>query len=764
MGRFDDLSLQRKLLGIIMLTTVLALILATGAVLAYDAYSFRARLVDELETLAATLQPTIRTTLVYNDSQQAGLILNGLAAEPVVISAMIFDADGKAFAEFHRQGVEGDTFVSEVGGQGHAFVKHDGQEDLVVQRPLRFNNRPVGTFQIRADLSETFDRLRNFSLILGASILGASILALFFSTRLQRLVSRPILELAGLARTVSEKQDYTVRAKAEARSDEIGRLVNGFNEMLAQIQQRDEELNIARDKAEEANRTKSVFLANMSHELRTPLTAIIGYSEILEDDARDLGMPDFLPDLQKIRAAGKHLLGLINNILDLSKVEAGKMELFIESFDVPLLVQDVASTVAPLMDKRGNTLEIQCPKDLGALTGDETKIRQILFNLLSNASKFTDRGRVLLKAEHKVAQGIDGFLFQIRDTGIGMTPEQMERLFKPFSQADASTARNFGGTGLGLALCKRFCQIMGGRIDVQSEYGSGTSFTVWLPAVMEGEKAKTVHQLLESGEWRFGTPRPGSSPQLDLGELADSKLALVVDDDLAVHELLGGMLQKEGFRVATATHGAEGLRLAREMKPDLITLDVYMPGQDGWEVLSEIKGDATLADTPVIMISVSDQRQKGYALGADYLTKPIDRQQLATLLERYRGPADEAPLCLVVDDDEDLRSVARHQLEDEGWRVVEAENGVAALRRIAEEVPSLILLDLIMPQLDGFGLLAQLRKSNKWRDVPVVVLTAMDLGPEERERLSGGVERVLQKGAFDLDELQEEIRALAAGR
>ena len=755
MSRFQDLSIQRKLMALMMLTTVLALVLAATAFFVFDVYTFREKIVDDLRTLAETVKANTTNALVYNDVETATMILTGLDVQPHILSASVFDREGTAFAEFHRGGVRDGVGLEDVGDDDHRFA----DDRLVLQRPILFNGRELGTFQIVSDLGEIRQRLRSYLGILAGVVLGISLLAFFFSSRLQRVVSGPILELATLARTVSEKRDYSVRAKDRGR-DEIGRLVAGFNDMLTQIQARDEDLRVARDRAEQANRTKSVFLANMSHELRTPLTAIIGYSEILEDDAQDLGLKDFLPDLQKIKAAGKHLLGLINSILDLSKVEAGKMELYVETFDVPSLISEVSSTVMPLMEKRGNTLEIRCAEDLGTIATDQTKARQVLFNLLSNASKFTENGRVVLEAGRGASEGVDGFLFRISDTGIGMTEEQMGRLFKPFSQADASTARNFGGTGLGLALCKRFCQVMRGRIEVSSEIGSGSTFTVWLPAEVGSKSPKSVHQMLaESGEWQKTALRQRAEEE----RAVSSKLVLVIDDDLAVHELLEGVMKKEGYRVESASDGIEGLKKARQMRPDIITLDVYMPGKDGWTVLGELKADPELSEIPVIMISVSDERQKGYAMGAEYLTKPIDRKKLAAMLSGYRG-AESRPTALVVDDDPSLREMLRRNLEEQGWGVDEAENGVAALRRVAENPPHLILLDLIMPQLDGFGFIAQLRKNVAWRGIPIVVVTAKDLGAEERERLNGGVERVLQKGAYSLEELKNEIRSLARDR
>ena len=751
MTRLRDLSIQRKLMVIIMLTTVLALLLASAVFYTYDHQTFRDKMQRDLDALAGTLTANITNALVYNDEDTAGKILAGLSGQPHIVSATIFDSDDESFATFARQGAVAEKQLPNPRGDGTVFAN----DHLMLIRSMRFGDRKVGTFYIQSDLEELDERRANYFKILVFVIVGVSLLAFFFSSVLQRLVSKPILALADIARNVSEKKDYSVRATPKG-NDETGRLINGFNNMLGQIQIRDEELRVAKEKAEEANRSKSVFLANMSHELRTPLTAIIGYSEILEDDAGDMGLDDFLPDLRKIKSAGKHLLGLINSILDLSKVESGKMDLYVESFDLGELISEVASTVAPLMEKNQNSLSVEVPADLGDVRADLTKTRQILFNLLSNASKFTDHGRVGLEVRREIKDGIEQFVFVISDSGIGMSPEQLGRLFKPFSQADASTSRNYGGTGLGLALCKRFCQFMGGRIEVESELGKGTVFTVSLPADMDPARrsSSAVQKMLESGVWNqqeLATVKPG-----------EAHLVLVIDDDIAVHDLLRDLLEKEGFRVATAASGEEGMKLAYQLRPAIITLDVYMPDIDGWTVLSTLKADSQLSRIPVIMLSISDQKQKGYAMGAEYLTKPIDREQLLTVLDRYRSRGT-TPDVLVVDDDPNLRTMVRKLLEEQGCGVREAENGLAALRRIADGAPSLILLDLIMPQLDGFGFLSQMRKDDALRSIPVVVLTAMDIGPEEIERLNGGVERILQKSAYNLEELKAEIRSLARG-
>lgn len=500
----------------------------------------------------------------------------------------------------------------------------------------------------------------------------------------------------------------------------------------------------ARDAALEATRLKSEFLANMSHELRTPLNAIIGYSEILAEEAEDSGRESDLADLKKIRSAGKHLLELINDVLDLSKIEAGKMEVHLENFEVNSMIEDVVSTIAPMVAKNNNRLEIHLGEALGDIRADLTKLRQALFNLLSNASKFTSDGIITLAVEREIRNGVDWFHFGVSDTGIGITPEQMNKLFQAFSQADSSTSKKYGGTGLGLVLSRRFCQMMGGDITVESSAGVGSTFTIHLPANGTAPKAAASPEK-EDVALETAIPRDGLP------------VVLVIDDDPVARDLMQRFLDRQGVQIVGAASGEEGLRLAKELRPAVITLDVLMPGMDGWAVLTALKGDPELAAIPVIMATFLDEENMGFALGAtDFLTKPINREQLIRLLQKYRGAGKPGP-ALVVEDHADLRELTRRMLEQEGWAVEEAENGRVALQKVAENRPELIVLDLMMPEMDGFSFIEALRKKEAWRTIPVVVVTAKDLTAEDRQRLNGYVQYVIHKGQRVREELLQEL-------
>jgi signal transduction histidine kinase/ActR/RegA family two-component response regulator len=645
-----NLSITRKLTLLAMFTSGIAVVLSSASFLIYDLVTFRNLLTQDLMTEAEIVSYNSAAALAFNDKNSANVQLSALTAKPDLVAAVLYGTDGGIVARYIRAGEPAPDLPAPVAGKSHRFT---GQY-IEVFSDVSLGGERLGTLFLRSDMQRWNTRARQYAGILGIFMLVSGLLAWLVSSRLQSLVSGPILELEQTMRTVSVEQNYGIRA-VKTSGDETGRLIDGFNTMLAEIQHRDkavqranndlktrtqeledeiihrkrmqEEVLKAKDAAEEASRAKSAFLANMSHELRTPLNAIIGYSEILEEEMRDSGSQDNVRDLKRIQGAGKHLLSLINDVLDLSKIEAGKMTLHLETFAVEPLIEEMITTLQPAAERNGNRLVLRTEGELGAMYADVTKVRQILFNLLSNACKFTEQGTVTLEVgrQHAAEERI---VFRVTDTGIGMTAEQQRNVFQYFTQADSSTARKYGGTGLGLAISRRFTHMMQGEITVTSTSGAGSVFTVDLPA-------------------RVPLESPDSSPAQDSPEQApadaDATTVLVIDDDPAVRDLMMRFLEKMGYRGVHASSGVDGLRLAREVRPDAITLDVVMPDMTGWDVLDELKTDTALATIPVIMVSVVDQEALGLASGAShYLVKPIDRDRLAAALSKCVG-ANQQP-------------------------------------------------------------------------------------------------------------------------
>ena len=582
-----------------------------------------------------------------------------------------------------------------------------------------------------------------------------------------RRVAAPLKELsAAAAELEAGRHDSAALVPLLRRGDEVGDLGRAFTRMSDEIRKREqsleawnadlektvaartselksavEEAEEAREQAQEASKTKSAFLANMSHELRTPMNAIIGYSEMLLEESEDTGEKWMESDLKKILSSAKHLLQLINDILDLSKIEAGRMTVFLEPVDIAQTAKDVAATIEPLVAKNTNTFELKCLPDTGSMRTDLTKLRQTLFNLLSNACKFTEKGKVTLeitrRADHMVS-------FAVTDTGIGMSPEQMGKLFGEFVQADASTTRKYGGTGLGLAISRKFCRLLGGDITVESAPGRGSTFTAILP--LEAREPAPESEPVSA-------PRPVAVPakESSRGQL------LVIDDDPSSRELLHRMLEKEGYAVRLAANGPDGIAMAKEMKPDLITLDVMMPSMDGWAVLSALKADEATADIPVVMLTMVEDRPMGFALGAtEYITKPVQKSRVLEAVSRC--VAHKSDDILVVEDDPMAADIVMRTVRADGRQCRHARNGREALAMVHESRPALIILDLMMPEMDGFTFLDALRvEGPDFAGIPVVVLTAKDLTPADQEHLAGRVMDTLRKGAGQRENLLEVI-------
>lgn len=544
--------------------------------------------------------------------------------------------------------------------------------------------------------------------------------------------------------TLTVKDFFETSISLDALEQKIKERTLELQQKNEELIQSHQELARTRDEALQANRAKAVFLTNMNHELRTPLNAIINYGEMLHEELTDLGHEEVTEDVQRIIGSGKHLLLLIEDILDMAGIEVGRVELKVTQFKVVELLQEVVDVVRPVAKQNNNELQVALHPKLDQMQADRHRVHQIVFNLLSNACKFTQNGQISLTAEPITHTNQPFLQLAIRDTGIGLSAEQINKMFQPFVQVDSSTTRKYGGTGLGLALTKHFCDMMGGTVQVTSDYGTGSTFTVQLPL--------------------FSTKRPVALAPAEFNNSDNQPVILVIDDDPIIREILTRYLEKEGYKVATASGGHMGISLAQSVQPLAITLDVMMPDMDGWTVLQHLRSNPHTAHVPVVMLTLVDDKERGMNLGAtDYLTKPINREQLKQLLQKYQVSA-QGNSILIVEDDKIARDIMRRVVQKQGWRVLEAENGEEGLRVIAQRHPSAILLDLMMPEMDGFMFLDKLQEMEGREHTPVVVLTAQELTSAERTKLTGRVQAVLQKGYNNREAILNELRQILSKR
>ncbi len=649
------------------------------------------------------------------------------------------------------------------------IIYADSIEYRLLAHPLIIDDDIQGTVLITRSLQNRIEVQQSIQLSILIFVAILIVVMLAFSIEIFVNIASPIKRLAeATARVSGGALNERVQIRESIIEDEITHISRTFNIMTehlndlysglefqvslrtGELREALSELEIKRDEAIKASHTKSAFLANMSHELRTPLNAIIGYSEMLEEEAEDFGYKDIIPDLRKIQKAGTHLLALINDILDISKIEAGKVELHLEDIQLFQLIDEIAMTIHPVIENKNNQLHIHATDELGTIHADITKLRQIIFNLLSNAAKFTENGTITIDVTREYHLGGDWIQLVVKDTGIGMTSEQQAKVFDEFTQADVATTQKYGGTGLGLPISRHFAQVMGGDIAIESQAGIGSNFIVRFPAIIE--KASDAIQDLDA-------TIPMTIDEPIISSLESILKILIIDDEQAVHDTLYRKLEREGFQVISAFTGEEGLRLAKQHQPNVIVLDIMLPSIDGWSVLNVLKDDPATASIPVVIISIIDNKAMGFAMGAvDYLRKPIDRSQLVASLKRHMIAFNSPSYLLIVEDDKDTSDLLLRTAKREGWQASAAENGLIALQQLATQVPALILLDLMMPEMDGFTFLTQLRQNPAWESIPVIVITAKTLTNNDKQALNKNVDRVLQKGDYTPKHLIAEIQ------
>jgi len=660
--------------------------------------------------------------------------------------------------------------VIELGNKG----KNDESFDLVLEQG--FQSDVTGS-SIAEDYVRVFHPAvktlvsteQNLTLLgMGA---GGILVGLLLSWLIRLVVVRPIIELVDATKEISQGNNK-LRLDA-SRKDEFGYLNRFLNTMLDTLEKQQHSLKQLLNDAQAANLAKSSFMANMSHELRTPLNAIIGYSEMLEEDAQAAGQDQNVQDLQKIKLAGKHLLTLINDVLDISKIEAGKMGLYVETFSVDTLVRDVSMMIESLLGKNKNSMSVDISPEIGQMSTDVTKLRQTLFNLIGNANKFTEAGKIELKVRRKTEGSKDWVSFEVSDTGIGMTQEQREKLFTPFTQADSSTTKKYGGTGLGLTISRHFCNMMGGDITVKSELGQGSTFTVKLPAVIDQpQDVDNENELLLEDQGKSNTEallaqRTESTPVKTAGTTGQNReqisKVLVIDDDPDLRNLMYRLLTKEQFEVKTAGSGAAGLELIRSVNPDVITLDVMMPGMDGWSVLSKLKADPELRDIPVIILSILDETEMAFSLGAiEYLNKPISPDAVMETVKRcVRGRNLRGKALLVMNNNDDRREL-KAAMEQKGMLVAEAKTGNEAMQYLGEQAPDLLLFELFMKDMDAFEFVELVSKFDGCAGVPKIVLTSSELTDIQAKKLKSSASTVLNRSGYSSERLVDEIYKLSS--
>ncbi|MFI5126052.1 MAG: response regulator [Candidatus Acidiferrales bacterium] len=755
MFKVKNHSISRRLTWMNMLVSGAALLLACAAFITYDTITYREAMVRNLSTQSQIIGSNTASALLFDDPQSAENTLLALRAARNILSAAIYRPDGRLFASYSRDPGRDSPPSAIPAGQTdmHSFKNNQ----IVLVQLIVFQGKPTGTIYIRSDLQELNQRLEQYASIAGIVLMVCLFAALLVSSVFRRAVAEPIVGLAEVAKIVSHDKNYSIRASPAHGQGELAILIDAFNEMLAQIQENEAALRTAHDELEQrvqertaelesakkeveafsasileakeelerASKFKDQFLSTMSHELRTPLNAVLGFSDLLTEERYGPLNDRQRRYINHIHTGGKHLLRLINDILDLSKIEAGRLQLAIENVPVRTSFAEVTDAMRPLAAKKSQSLAVNASKELN-VRADGVRFKQILMNLIGNAIKFTPQeGKIEL-----AAQQLDEVVrVEVRDSGPGIPPEEQHRIFEAFYRSN-QTEKTVEGTGLGLAITRRLVELHGGHLGLESQQGLGSCFYFTLPSAPAFE-AEEIH--------------PGSSA-LKTGETAR---ILVVEDDRTAAQLLQSHLAAAGYGVVLCGRPEQALEMAAELQPSAVTMDIMMKPINGWNLLMSLKGDPRTARIPVIIVTVIDQPATGSLLGADeYIVKPVEKATLLAAVRRclnYRGRIGPARPILVVEDDASTREFVAELLSKNGYIVSVAADGAKARAQVAESLPELVILDLILPDVSGFQLLAEWRVDSRTADLPVFVLTSKDLTTAESDYIRANAGALFRK-------------------
>ncbi len=778
MRSIHNIPISRKLTLIITLISCVALTLNCGFFIIYEFLSFRKASLQQLQTMIETFSINNRATIAFDDPTSAATTFASLKNENNTFAACIYRTNGVIFVTY-PEGLPKEGFPPP------AFVRTNWFEagSLVLFEPIHDDvGQKIGSVYLKSNLQSMYSGLYRFMAIALGVVLTVSIAAFALSAKLQGWISQPILDLSKLARAVSLNKDYSLRAVKKA-DDEVGVLIDSFNEMLSQIQARDDQLKAAKQKAEEvseelrvshetledynrtleikveqrtaelaqamneaqeskvaaeqATRHKSEFVANMSHELRTPLNAIIGFSQVLLEKMFGPLNEKQTEYTNDILGSGQHLLSLINDILDLSKVEAGKMELEPSLFDLRAIIQGSLVMLKERAANHGITLKADIGEGIGIVNADERKMKQILFNLLSNAVKFTpDRGAVGIRA-NLVGDDIH---IAVWDTGIGIPKSEQQKLFKEFHRVQSSLSATVEGTGLGLTLTRKFVELHGGRIWMESTLGKGSVFTVALP-----------QKKLEAELGTVFITRPGESLLADSSSEHEARVrVLVIEPDARAAAMLTGHLNEAGYSVEVARDHEEGWKKIQARPPRVVVVDVLQTEGAGVSFLDRLKEDPTTKELPVIMVSFLEGGEPGEPLTETERIAKLDPKLLVEKLGGLGLRRQNTPVrILAIDDDPRTIELLAASLGPEGFEVLKATTGEQGLEMAADQRPDLIVLDLLMPGMNGFEVLEKLEQGQLTHDMPIIIFSIKNLSVEEKNRLKGRIAGMAEKGAFN---------------